>query len=228
MPGSSRKVPGVVADGSYFNRHDLYSERRVAGEIALSAGWRARRDGPAPGARHPDSVVIFKPWRLRFAREQRLPLLFYGLALGAMNYLFYLSIQRIPLGIAVALEFTGPLAVALFGSRRPLDFVWVVLGGSGAMVSPAAGAGRGAGSISPARCWRWAPGPAGRSIFLPASARAKSTGPATVAMGLAYCRGDFCAAGYAAGNRYAVPVVAAAAGPGDRRALYRAPLLAGK
>ncbi|VTM16191.1 Inner membrane transporter rhtA [Raoultella terrigena] len=44
-----------------------------------------------------------------------------------MNYLFYLSIQRIPLGIAVALEFTGPLAVALFGSRRPLDFVWVVL-----------------------------------------------------------------------------------------------------
>ena len=72
-------------------------------------------------------VVIFKPWRLRFAREQRLPLLFYGLALGAMNYLFYLSIQRIPLGIAVALEFTGPLAVALFGSRRPLDFVWVVL-----------------------------------------------------------------------------------------------------
>ncbi|MDJ1654674.1 threonine/homoserine exporter RhtA [Raoultella sp. Ech2A] len=72
-------------------------------------------------------VIIFKPWRLRFAREQRLPLLFYGLALGAMNYLFYLSIQRIPLGIAVALEFTGPLAVALFGSRRPLDFVWVIL-----------------------------------------------------------------------------------------------------
>jgi inner membrane transporter RhtA len=72
-------------------------------------------------------VIIFKPWRLRFTAEQRLPLLLYGLALGAMNYLFYLSIQRIPLGIAVALEFTGPLAVALFGSRRPLDFVWVIL-----------------------------------------------------------------------------------------------------
>jgi inner membrane transporter RhtA len=72
-------------------------------------------------------VVIFKPWRLRFKKEQRLPLLFYGLSLGAMNYLVYLSIQTIPLGIAVALEFTGPLAVALFSSRRPVDFIWVVL-----------------------------------------------------------------------------------------------------
>lgn len=72
-------------------------------------------------------VVIFKPWRLRFRKEQRLPLLFYGLSLGAMNYMFYLSIQTIPLGIAVALEFTGPLAVALFSSRRPVDFIWVVL-----------------------------------------------------------------------------------------------------
>lgn len=72
-------------------------------------------------------VVIFKPWRLRFKKEQRLPLLFYGLSLGAMNYMFYLSIQTIPLGIAVALEFTGPLAVALFSSRRPVDFIWVVL-----------------------------------------------------------------------------------------------------
>lgn len=72
-------------------------------------------------------VVVFKPWRLRFKKEQRLPLLFYGLALGGMNYMFYLSIQTIPLGIAVALEFTGPLAVALFSSRRPVDFIWVVL-----------------------------------------------------------------------------------------------------
>lgn len=72
-------------------------------------------------------VCVFKPWRLRFTAEQRVPLLLYGLSLGAMNYLFYLSIQRIPLGVAVALEFTGPLAVALFGSRRPVDFLWVAL-----------------------------------------------------------------------------------------------------
>lgn len=72
-------------------------------------------------------VIIFKPWRLRFKAEQRIPLLMYGLALGGMNYLFYLSIQTVPLGIAVALEFTGPLAVALFSSRRAVDFVWVIL-----------------------------------------------------------------------------------------------------
>ncbi len=72
-------------------------------------------------------VVIFKPWRLRFTREQRLPLVLYGLSLGAMNYMFYLSIQTVPLGIAVALEFVGPLSVALFGSRRAIDFLWVIL-----------------------------------------------------------------------------------------------------
>lgn len=72
-------------------------------------------------------VVFFKPWRLNFTKEQRLPLLFYGLSLGGMNYLFYLSIQTVPLGIAVALEFTVPLAVAWFSSRRPVDFIWIVL-----------------------------------------------------------------------------------------------------
>ncbi|MDT3251351.1 threonine/homoserine exporter RhtA [Serratia sp. root2] len=71
--------------------------------------------------------VIFRPWRMRFAAGSRLPLLVYGLALGAMNYLFYLSLRTLPLGIAVALEFTGPLAVAMFSSRRAIDFLWVAL-----------------------------------------------------------------------------------------------------
>lgn len=71
--------------------------------------------------------IIFKPWRLRFRPEQRLPLLFYGLALGGMNYLLYLSLRTVPLGIAVSLEFLGPLALALAGARRLLDFCWVLL-----------------------------------------------------------------------------------------------------
>ncbi|AHG21784.1 threonine transporter [Chania multitudinisentens RB-25] len=71
--------------------------------------------------------IIFRPWRMRFTAGNRLPLLIYGLSLGAMNYLFYLSLRTIPLGIAVALEFTGPLAVAMFSSRRLIDFVWVAL-----------------------------------------------------------------------------------------------------
>jgi inner membrane transporter RhtA len=51
----------------------------------------------------------------------------YGIALGGMNFLFYMSLRTVPLGIAVALEFTGPLAVALLGSRKPIDFLWVIL-----------------------------------------------------------------------------------------------------
>lgn len=71
--------------------------------------------------------IIFRPWRMRIVAGSRLPLLIYGLSLGAMNYLFYLSLRTVPLGIAVALEFTGPLAVAMFSSRRPIDFLWVAL-----------------------------------------------------------------------------------------------------
>ncbi|WP_114195968.1 threonine/homoserine exporter RhtA [Edaphovirga cremea] len=71
--------------------------------------------------------AIFKPWRMRLSPGNRLPLLVYGLALGSMNYLFYMSIRTVPLGIAVALEFTGPLAVSMLSSRRPIDFLWVTL-----------------------------------------------------------------------------------------------------
>lgn len=71
--------------------------------------------------------AIFKPWRLKYRRSSLFPLFAYGLSLGIMNYLFYLSLERIPLGIAVALEFTGPLAVAMFSSRRPIDFLWIGL-----------------------------------------------------------------------------------------------------
>jgi inner membrane transporter RhtA len=72
-------------------------------------------------------AVLFRPWRHRLDAGQWGSVLLYGGAMGAMNLLFYSALARIPLGIAVALEFTGPLAVALAGSRRPLDFVWIGL-----------------------------------------------------------------------------------------------------
>ncbi|MFI7864664.1 threonine/homoserine exporter RhtA [Ectopseudomonas khazarica] len=71
--------------------------------------------------------LVMQPWRARLDLRKCHVLLAYGLALGGMNLLFYMSLQSIPLGIAVALEFTGPLALALFSSRRLLDFVWVIL-----------------------------------------------------------------------------------------------------
>lgn len=75
--------------------------------------------------------LFFKPWRLRFTPAQRKPLLIYGLALGCMNFLFYLALRTIPLGVGVALEFLGPLALALAGARRLLDFLWIALAVAG-------------------------------------------------------------------------------------------------
>lgn len=79
-------------------------------------------------------VLVFRPWRQRLDRRQWRAVLLYGGVMGAMNLFFYAAIETIPLGVAVALEFTGPLAVALAGSRKPLDFAWIVLAVAGLAV----------------------------------------------------------------------------------------------
>ncbi len=76
-------------------------------------------------------LAVFRPWRMRPSAPQALTAVIYGLAMGWMNFFFYLSLEHIPLGLAVALEFTGPLAVAMAASRRPLDFLWIALAALG-------------------------------------------------------------------------------------------------
>jgi inner membrane transporter RhtA len=58
----------------------------------------------------------------------------FGICLGGMNFVFYQAIARVPLGVAVTIEFLGPLAVAVAGSRRLLDLLWVALAGTGVVL----------------------------------------------------------------------------------------------
>lgn len=85
-------------------------------------------------------LVFFRPRPWRLSRAQWRAAIPYGVALGGMNFSFYSALERIPLGLAVTLEFLGPLGVALFGSRRPTDFAWVLLAGAGIfLLSPWSG-----------------------------------------------------------------------------------------
>jgi len=76
-------------------------------------------------------MLLWRPWRRSWTWADLPPLALYGVNLGVMNLLFYRSLQTIPFGLAVALEFTGPLAVAVYTSRKPLDYLWVLLAVAG-------------------------------------------------------------------------------------------------
>jgi inner membrane transporter RhtA len=85
--------------------------------------------------------VLFRPRINRPPSELRLAIAF-GLTLVSMNLCFFQALDRIPLGIAVTLEFVGPLAVALVGSRRSSDFLWVAMAAAGiALLAPGVGGG---------------------------------------------------------------------------------------
>lgn len=70
-------------------------------------------------------AMIFKPWRKAITKQALRYIILYGLAMGCMNLSFYNAISRIPLGIAVAIELTGPIMVAMFSGRRLADFIWL-------------------------------------------------------------------------------------------------------
>lgn len=79
-------------------------------------------------------TIINRPKFSTFTRQQWLYCSFYGIGIAAMNLIFYLAIQRIPLGLAVTVEFIGPLFLALSLSRRWIDVVWGLLACAGILL----------------------------------------------------------------------------------------------
>ena len=79
-------------------------------------------------------VLLVRPKLRGYDRAGYLVAGLFGLALSAMNLSIYLAIDRIPLGVAVTLEFVGPLGLAVAGSRRVLDLLWVVLAAAGILL----------------------------------------------------------------------------------------------
>lgn len=83
------------------------------------------------------AAILVAIWRPGLPRGTTGPLrdaALFGVALAAMNLSFYAALDRIPLGIAVTFEFTGPFVVAVAGSRRPADLIWVALAAGGILL----------------------------------------------------------------------------------------------
>ena len=85
-------------------------------------------------------LIIVRPALRALSRQQWQTSIIFGIALVSMNVTYYLSLQRLPLGLCVTIEFVGPLAVAVWHSHRALDFVWVALAALGiALLNPFSG-----------------------------------------------------------------------------------------
>lgn len=92
--------------------------------------------------------VAFRPNLYKLNARQWKYVILYGVCLGVMNMVFYMAIARIPIGLGVTLEFVGPLGVAIFGSKKPIDFLWVVLAATGiVLITPWTGTGLNLGGV---------------------------------------------------------------------------------
>lgn len=82
-------------------------------------------------------TLVLGPWKTRLTMRNVKPILLYGIALAFMNLCFYQALSRIPLGIAVTIEFIGPLGIAMVASRKAMDFLWAFFAIAGlALLAP--------------------------------------------------------------------------------------------
>ena len=155
MPERGQAYPVVLVAGAIVSvqtgaavAFKLFDELGPAGTVLLRVGLAAAILG-----------ALWRPAMRGHSRDAVRSALLFGFVLAAMNLSFYAGLERVPLGIAVTLEFVGPLGVALAGSRRALDLVWVGLAAGGILLlSPDLGDGLdavGAGLCLLAGCF-WA------------------------------------------------------------------------
>jgi len=111
-----------VQAGATFGKH-LFPLVGAEGTTALRQGFAALM-----------LMMVFRPWQGGPARKDWGVLLLYAVIMGVMNLTFYMGIARVPLGIGVAIEFLGPLTVAVLTSRRAIDFVWIACAALGLAV----------------------------------------------------------------------------------------------
>ena len=174
----SKRVPaplyalGAIASvqlGATVARH-LFDVLGATGTVFLRVGFGACI-----------LLAIARPRWPRFESRQWRAIVLFGLVIAGMNLCFYQAIARIPLGIAVTIEFLGPLGVAIAGSRKAVDFVWAIMaaggvamlsiGGGhvtrlGALLALGAAAGWAAYIVLSQRVGRLVPGPDGLALAL--------------------------------------------------------------
>ena len=109
-----------LCTGTSWAKHELFPAVGAQGTTGLRIGFAALI-----------MLLFWRPWRTPIARTDLRHIGIYGATLGIMCLSFYLSLRTLPFGIAVAIEFAGPLTVAVWSSRRALDFVWIALAAIG-------------------------------------------------------------------------------------------------
>ena len=88
--------------GTSWAKHWLFPVVGAQGTTAVRVGFSALL-----------VLLLWRPWRWHLSRSDAQAVVLYGAALGAMNLMFYMSLRTLPFGLAVAIEFSGPLAVAI-------------------------------------------------------------------------------------------------------------------
>lgn len=127
-PRSSSFVPvlallGSIAflcTGTSWAKHELFPIIGAQGTTALRIGFSAML-----------MSLFWRPWNAQLTRSDWRSIALYGGTLGVMCLSFYMSLRTLPFGIAVAIEFAGPLTVAIWSSRRALDYLWIALAVTG-------------------------------------------------------------------------------------------------